>query len=275
MTTLRTQYTLEEPRLMAIDGYPFGHELRVALPPSYASSDRSYPVLWVTDNALETALTTVGGRELIIVAVGSVAGSTDRPHGGRAYDFYPQHDISQTGPIGEYLRALEGGDASPHVGGGAPRFRDFLIDQARPALAADYRMDPVDHALEGCSAGGWFTLYTMFTRPGAFSKYIAGAPALYYCQDLIWRIEEEYAAAHDDLVADLFLATGDAEMTTDFIFSCFSAMAKMIERLSFRAYPSLKLRYKILLGETHASCLPHVLSSGVRELWGDSIVAHP
>lgn len=265
-------FTIEPSRIMQIPGHPFPHEIRVALPVSYAGSDRTYPVLWVTDNALETALSVVGARELIIVAIG---GKPDPavPGMGRAFDFYPDPDIFAPGPIGDELGGRNGREGPAARGGGAAAFRDFLLDDVRPALAADYRMDPDDHALIGYSAGGWFTVYSMLTRPGGFAKYIPGAPSLNFSQGLIWTIEEEYAAAHDDLVADVFFACGDAEMVRDYQFECFSAMARMIERLSFRAYPSLTLRYKILTGEDHGSSFPLTLSAAVRELWGNRILA--
>jgi predicted alpha/beta superfamily hydrolase len=249
---------------MQIPGHPFPHEYRVALPNSYRDSTRHYPVLWVTDNGLEAALAVVGAREVILVAVGGrPEDPVAFPANGRAYDFYPRPSIYAPGPIGESLRSK--GILDP--GGGAAAFRDFLIDAARPELSAEYRMDPSDHALFGYSAGGWFTVYSMFSRPGGFAKYIAGAPALNFSEGLLWEIEKDYAAAHEDLAAQIYFFCGDVEMVRDYRAECFSAMARMIEILSFREYPSLKLKYRVLVGETHESGYPIGLSSAVRELW--------
>lgn len=264
-------FTVEPTRMMQAEGYPFEHEIRVALPQSYADSTHSYPVLWVTDNALELALSVIGVVELILVGIGpsQAAGGFIR----RAYDFYPYEDFSPLGPAVEAARKRDNTPLpSAYRGGGAPRFLDFLIDDVRPALAADYRMDPDDHALEGFSAGGWFAVYALLMRPGAFAKFIAGAPSLYFCQDLIWKIEEEYAAAHDDLPGKLFFGIGDGEMTVDAHIGCFSSMAKMVERLTFRNYPSLELTAKIFPGETHTTGRAPAISNGVRVLWGDSLI---
>jgi hypothetical protein len=54
-------------------------------------------------------------------------------------------------------------------------------------------------------------------------------------------------------------------------FGAVSSTAKMAETLSFRGYPSLRLTVKIIPGETHATMLPHLISSGVRSLWGDAV----
>jgi predicted alpha/beta superfamily hydrolase len=261
-------FSIEKPRTFRLAGYPFPHEVRVALPLSYRESDRTYPVLWVTDNALESTLAVVGRREIVIAAIGGrPEDPVAMPESGRAYDFFPEPNFLPPGPSGDDIAADIEASGSTARGGGAEAFRDFLIDEIRPALAVDYRIDPHDQALAGGSGGGWFTVYVMLTRPEAFAKYIAYAPALNFCQGLIWRVEEEYAARHDDLRAEIFMACGDAEMVDTPRIECFSSMAKMIERLSFRAFPSLRLHYQLLLGETHESGGPAALSAGFRKLW--------
>jgi len=55
--------TYEPPRLMRAEGWEWEHEVRVWLPPTYHAFDKTYPTLWVTDNALEIALGGVVGSE--------------------------------------------------------------------------------------------------------------------------------------------------------------------------------------------------------------------
>lgn len=52
---------LKPSRVIQIRGYEFGHEVRVWLPPSYRDTDREYRTLWVTDNALEVAVSALWG----------------------------------------------------------------------------------------------------------------------------------------------------------------------------------------------------------------------
>jgi predicted alpha/beta superfamily hydrolase len=266
------RFVVEPARTMQAAGYPWEHEIRVALPVSYADSDKTYPVLWLTDNVLETALSLLGPLELIIVSIGADRKAGGRGSPRRAYDFYPREDILPRDPYGDFLRRHTADHRTKHLGGGAARFLEFLVDEVRPALAADYRMEADDHALEGYSAGGWFVMYALFTRPGAFAKYIAGAPALYFSNDLIWEIEEQFAATHDDLPAQLFLGAGDGEMTADFWLGCLSSMARMVETLSLRRYPSLDMTAKIFPGESHMTGLPFVISNAVQSLWGGRIL---
>jgi predicted alpha/beta superfamily hydrolase len=252
---------------MHADGYPWEHEIRVALPRAYADTTRAYPVLWVTDNALEFALPVLGGLELIVVSVGAsrLAGGTASPR--RAYDFFQDEDIHPPGAGGDFLRERN----SDVQGGGAARFLEFLVDEVRPVLAGEYRMDPSEHGLTGYSAGGWFVLYAMFMRPQAFAKYLAGAPAVSWCNGVLFEIEERFAAENDDLAAQLFCGIGDSEMTVDAVLGCLSSMAKMVELLTFRAYPSLDVTVKLFAGETHATTWPLAIGSGTRALWGDKI----
>lgn len=104
MTTSTPEYPnyplfgqVEPPRTIQIQDYPFDHEVRVWLPPSYRHTDRVYPTLWVTDNVLEIAAAAAFGSsvayapELIIVSIG---GATDLPRREfmrrRTYDFSPE-----------------------------------------------------------------------------------------------------------------------------------------------------------------------------------------
>jgi predicted alpha/beta superfamily hydrolase len=273
--TQRSLWTVESPRLMRAAGFDYEHEIRVALPVGYASTDRTYPVLWVTDNSLELALSVLGSAQLILVAVGGGAIPVAEFGRRRCFDFYPTEDfLSFDDPGSSYLyETVTLPDGTKPKGGGADRFLDFLIDDVRLQLAADYRMEPEDHGLEGFSAGGAFVGHALFARPGAFKRYICGSPALYACNDSAFRLEERYAAAHDDLPAHVFFGAGGAEITEPMIngFGCVSSLARMAEILSFRGYPSLRMKVKIFPGESHATARPLTLRWGVRSVWGEEI----
>jgi predicted alpha/beta superfamily hydrolase len=274
---LRTALKVEPARKMRVPGFDWEHEIRVALPRSYGESDRTYPVLWLTDNALELASVLLGSRELILVAVGSEGVPTRENQRRRTYDFGAWDELFVRGPGGDHLRK-EWAEIFPesidaNATGGAQRFLDFLIDDVRPALAADYRMDAEDHALAGMSGGGMFVGFAIFGRPAGFKRYICGSPSLYGGDYKLFELEEQYAATNDDLPVDIFFGAGEAEITEPVIsaWGCVSSMATLAETLSFRGYPSLRLSAKIFAGETHGTVWPSILGWGVRWLWGDSI----
>ncbi len=265
---LRTStFTVEPPRTMRAEGYDWDHEIRVALPVSYGETDRSYPVLWLTDNHLEPALQAVGSAELILVGVGAPPVPHKDSGMRRIFDFYPVEHIFPEGAMGEHVRSTSWAELGP-VGGGAERFLDFLIDTVRPALASDYRLAD-DHCLSGYSAGGTFVAYSLFARPGGFTRYICGSGSL----DCVWPYEERYAAEHDDLPAHVFLAAGEGEPQDHLGWNNVSSIARLAELLSIRKYPSLELTLKIFPGETHKTMLGPLFSWGVRSVWGDELDA--
>lgn len=266
-------FVVQPTRSMQAESYPWEHQVRVALPVSYEDGQRTYPVLWITDHFFETAIAVLGQLDLILVGVGPGRVSGIEFTRRRAYDFYPVEDFYPDGPAGDFLKRsnaqLNGGE--PFKGGGGARFLDFLVDDVRSVLSTEYRMDPRDHALLGVSAGGWFVTYSLFSRPEAFTRYIAIAPSLSFCSDILFEVESRYAAEHDDLDADLFLGVGDGEMTVDHTLGILSSTARMVEMLSFRDYPSLRMTAKIFPGETHATVTPVAIPWGVRSVWGDTL----
>lgn len=64
--------------------------------------------------------------------------------------------------------------------GGAAILQSFLIEQLRPWLAKQYSINENQQVLFGHSLGGLFTLYTLHTRPNAFSAYGAASPSLWW-----------------------------------------------------------------------------------------------
>jgi predicted alpha/beta superfamily hydrolase len=109
--------------------------------------------------------------------------------------------------------------------------------------------------------------YSLFARPGGFTRYICGSGSL----DCVWPYEERYADEHDDLPAHVFLAAGEGEPADHLGWNNVSSIAKLAELLSIRKYPSLSLTLKIRPGETHKTMLGPLLSWGVRSVWGDGI----
>jgi predicted alpha/beta superfamily hydrolase len=264
----------ETPVTVQIPGYPFDHQLRVWLPPSYAhTTDRLYPVLWVTDNTLEIASgAMVGGLlgyapELILVGFGGAGDtlSAREFQRRRTYDYYPGYD--------EVVPAVREALADREAVGGAPRFRDFLIDELRPRLAGRYRMSPDDHGLAGHSGGADFTLYSLLTRPDGFAKYLISSPGNNY--DL-QGMEAACAARSPDIQARVFVSVGGAELTdaaytADGKITGWTSAVSFIGALLTRGYPSLELEVSIFPDQDHFSVWPMTYAAGIRALWREDV----
>ncbi|MEU0945496.1 alpha/beta hydrolase-fold protein [Streptomyces canus] len=258
-------------------GVPWPHDVRVALPPSYEHGDRrSYPVLWVTDASLSFPLT-VGlmnwlhtvqeVAELIVIGVGAPDESDPAEFGARrTHDFYPMPRWVNAGLGGARMEALS--SERPTGGGGADAMLSFLVDELRPRLASEYRFDD-DHGLVGFSGGGHFVGFALLSRPAAFGRYLASSPALSGCEDLLFTLEADYAATHDDLAAKVFLGAGEAELTDPFVAAAdiVGSMTRMAQLLRLRDYPSLELTARLYPRQTHGSALSHALNEGLRTLY--------
>jgi predicted alpha/beta superfamily hydrolase len=278
--------SIEPSRRMRAKDYPWEHEIQIALPPSYGTTDQRFPVLWVTDGSmlfqLATALVTSCARqgmpEMIVVGIGVPAEALEETQMRRNFDFSPTPTPGYSGfgsvahsereKAGEEKRKAEGKTPIDRFGG-APRFLPFVTHDIREKLAHDYRMAD-DHTLFGHSGGGLFCAYALMTEPQAFNRYVCGSAALAAGDYEVFRIEERYARQHTDLPAAVFFGVGEKEVLDGNTLGIFSSTARFPEILKTRSYPSLKLHFRAFQGESHVSVIPPLLAWGLRSVWESS-----
>jgi predicted alpha/beta superfamily hydrolase len=271
---------IEPPRRTQVPGFAWQHEVQVALPPSYASSDRAYPVVWLTDgsaifrSAVELATVfAMDGTipEVIVVGFGSEPTATLMEVATRRnFDFTTKEDVFPAGLGGERMRATAAAAGVPvPPGGGAPALLDHLVDVLRPELTGAYRMDSERHVLFGHSGGGTFVGYSLFARPGAFQGYICGSPFLNASDGHIFQLEDEYAQHHTDLPAAIYFGIGEQELASPLLAAhgLGSSMLRLAETLLLRGYPSLRVVVRVSPGETHPAMYWPLLSEGLREVF--------
>lgn len=75
--------------------------------------------------------------------------------------------------------------------GGVEAFLMFIEFQLKPAVERQYAVNRSKQALFGHSLGGFFTLYTLFTRPETFSRYIAACPSVWWKNYALYKRWEE------------------------------------------------------------------------------------
>jgi predicted alpha/beta superfamily hydrolase len=152
--------------------------LLVYLPPSYARTEKGYPVLYMHDgqNLFDEAVSFSGewrvdetmealskeGIEAIVVGIAN-AGS------GRGVD-YSAHVHSAYG------------------GGGADAYVDFLVREVKPIIDGAFRTlpDRGHTGLMGSSMGGSVSLYAMLTRPDVFGFAGVMSPAFWWSEGTIF-----------------------------------------------------------------------------------------
>ena len=154
-------------------------KLYVYLPPSYAQSDRHYPVIYMQDgqNLFDQALSYAGewqvdetmealsreGIEAIVVGV---------PNAGvrRIDEYSPFKD----------QRLRKGGRGDWYVA--------FLANTVKPLIDRDFRTLPErEHTgVLGSSMGGLISLYALFCRPEVFGFAGAMSPSLWFAHEAIF-----------------------------------------------------------------------------------------
>lgn len=276
-------YTIAQAYAFSFDSALMGarYDISVALPASYTTSGRRYPVLVVVDGdqLFELAVRIARNfamagevEELIVVGVACPAAEGFHEFVRRRhYEFSPPGRYTFDNPLIRLLKdRMERAGFDPQAVGGAPEFLRFLADELLPTLAGEYRLDMQQSGLFGHSAGGAFVLYALLSGASPFRKYICGSPATSVCDGELFRIEERYAAAHRDLEATLYMAAGAQEMQSAFLESggIVSGLARFAGLFALRRYPSLRVASDIFPGEGHTSVMPVLLGRGLRMLWG-------
>jgi predicted alpha/beta superfamily hydrolase len=270
-------YALPDTAVHELHAAALGRDypLYVSLPPSYGSSKRSYPVVFVTDAPYAFPVTRaiaarVGGHsqalpEFILVGLGYARGDT--PEYSRRRDYTP----SAHGDRG--ARSDMPGRAPAF--GEAEAYRRFIADEVFPFIAAHYRADMAHKVFAGHSYGSLLGAWVLLTAPGMFDGYVLGSPSLWYDDHLLFAREREYAAAHADLRANVYLGVGSFETLqpksaprdprynrdNDMVADT-RAFARALDS---HRYPGLRLRTDVIGGEDHLTVAPVLITRGL--LW--------
>jgi predicted alpha/beta superfamily hydrolase len=170
--------------------------------------------------------------------------------------------------------------------GGAARFLAFIRNELQPWVRSRYSVDAEDSAYFGHSLGGLFGTYVLLTRPDTFRKYGIGSPSLWWDDDMMFDYEAAYAAAHDDLPANVFFSVGaledhegrqreasrlPAEERAKANLRYLDMVAdtqRMVASLRGRRYSSLELDSVVLPDEFHITVAHVNLSRSLRHLFG-------
>lgn len=236
-------------------------QIPVWLPPSYAESERTYPILYLLDanvnfgmaaDAVTLLLFGPEIPEIIVAGIGYPIRSYDDWGANRARDLTPT--------------AM---DETPGSGG-ADKFLSFIRTELIPFVETEYRADSDDRAISGYSLGGLFVLYALFSQPRLFRRYAAGSPSVNWDGQFLVKFEAEYAARHRALPARLFISVGSLEENASALESTNSI--KSVEAiLRARNYEGFHHEFLVLDGETHLSGVAPALVRGVKSMFASNL----
>jgi hypothetical protein len=120
--------------------------------------------------------------------------------------------------------------------GGAAAFLRVIREELFPFIDANYRTAAGARAILGHSYGGLFATYVLTHQPETFQKYAIGSPSLWFDDGVAFKWEADYAAAHTDLAAEVYMYCGSLEEEV------MTVLPKQFwERLRTRGYAGLTL----------------------------------
>ena len=208
------------------------YELLVSLPEGYATSGKSYPVLYVLDGWHFPLMTFIQENNVYSERMPPVI-IVNVSHGDTNYMQLRARDFTPTNTKQE-----------PNSGG-APAFLDFLEHELIPFVDHTWRTIPADRALLGHSYGGLFAIYALEQRPALFPRIVAASPSLEWDNRLLLTAASNRLSKLPAHVR-LDLSTGDDADNLDST----TAFAKLLDQLKTA---NLDYRFTVYHGENHNS----------------------
>jgi len=211
------------------------YTLQISLPSGYATSDKKFPVVYLMDSQWDfPLLSALYGEQYydgfipaaIIVGV-TWGGEKPNPDSLRARDYTPTKV-----------------NFTPQSGG-APKFLSFMKNELFPYIESNYKADKNDRALVGCSLGGLFTLFALFTEPGLFQRYVAASPAFGWDREVIYQFEKSYAEKNPIAPARLYMIMGGVERGVP-------GFDKLVSYLNERHYKNIDIKTRVLENTGHS-----------------------
>lgn len=244
------------------------YEVWVSVPASYAESDRTYPVVFVTDASysfpLVRSIRNLLGQQgrhiedFILVGLPPEQGLTSKE--SRSRDYTPSNPLVDPARNKKVYSATQYGESAA--------YRDYIEQQVFPMIAKHYRADMGRKVFAGHSLGGLFGSYVLLTKPEMFQSYILGSPSLWFDKHEILKYEEAYARNHTNLNAKVMLYIGMYETTgpgpryssgPDMV----GDMQAFERKLKARKYLNLSIGSQVIVDEGHLAVFPSLISRGL------------
>lgn len=252
--------------------------------PSGEAPEGGWPILYLTDGAacFPFAATAHGiqaaypsGTNIghgVIVAIGY-------PNEGHYDPLRRSWDLSP--PPGQSYPPFAAGGPDV-VTGGASQFLDFIETELKPRIASLFPINQHRQTLFGHSFGGLFTLYSLFSSPQSFDRYIAASPSIFWEDCCILTFEQQFidccsptgrrslhlsAGQYEgDMLAPFQENANDAatRLERSKLIRTAAYAQEMAERLTVRAPRKIKTVFETFAGENHMSVLPASIGRAVQ-----------
>lgn len=284
------------------------YRISVSLPVSYDyEPEKIYPIVYLVDGNVFYEMLTGAARlmamsgltpEVIIVSVGY---PLDGLHGADWLQFFVRRSKDLTSVVDqryqefvnnlvndpkrartavtkkkdyeEFERTAVDEPVTEVETGRAESFRKFLTEELPLLVEKRYRVDQNDKTLLGDSTGGHFAIYSLFTEPRSFHRYVVGSPTLGYGEKALFKLESAYAEKHQELPARLFLGIGDQEELAPFsalghrgVIVTVSDFYRFAAILQERGYDGLQFTKRVFAGFDHTDVPGPIFAAGLSTL---------
>lgn len=294
------QFPPIETHLVKSENVAQTFRIQVMRPGRAADDARRYPVVYATDGnwtfdmfksiAYLIQMSELDSPPFILVGIGYPG---DGPHAGyrlRMRDLvappFPQYEgwsddwqSCVKNPEMEGVLEPEKGTPDFH---GAESFRDFIEEELIPFVDERYETAVGENTYFGHSGGGFFGLYTLFSRPELFKNYVLSSPALSCHGESQWGVRYDNYDFGAQMLADfvasgpslsgvkLFLSAGiDEEFEPAMrVHRITSSLLRFIPLVQDAKIPGLEVMFEIWPGESHKSIWPVAFTHGVQAVLG-------
>lgn len=165
---------------------------------------------------------------------------------------------------------------------GADDFQLFIEKELMPFINERYRTVPDVRACFGHSAGAGFELYTLFTKPHLFNRYIISSPGVVYHgrssagidyenYDFVLERARDFIASGRRLDGiEAYMSVGTEEEFDPLLsqWQLTSSFHRLAALLKGASIPGLDLTVKVFPGEGHMTVWPLAFMHGVQALFG-------
>jgi predicted alpha/beta superfamily hydrolase len=152
----------------------------------------------------------------------------------------------------------------------AREFLEFLREDLVPFINQHYPTLPGSSSYFGYSAGATFGLYTLFTHPETFGRYILGSPSTSFDNHHFGiELARDFIASGRTLAAEVFMSVGELEEFRPGAekFDLVTGFYRMVKYLRSTSIPGLTLTARVFPDETHATAWSPAFSHGLRTLF--------
>lgn len=231
---------------------PQGNSYRIFIAaPVGEAPEGGYPVVYMLDgnSIFGTAVETARFQRSVLgpVVIVAIGYPIDRPLDGtrRFWDMTP---VTAPEHIpGHFNPAI--------VTGGQDQFLDFIADQVKPLVESRFPIDTGRQTLFGHSLGGYFTLYTLFTRPELFQTYVAGSPSIWWNGRSVLRDLETFRQMPREIRNGrrLFVVIGQDEL----------GHLVLDARNLITSLPPMQTKFEEIPAQGHVPMLPAAINSAL------------